>query len=131
MRYPILVAGLILALPANAQEPGTYRCLAESIHHWTGAYAGTIESLPPSEYEIALSVPEAGSESYDWAEMVSTGERYALDWQMDANEQLVARREDNRFSMRIDLDAQPMTFAGIGPKSFLTGTCFFEPRTTK
>ena len=131
MRYPILAVGLLAALPASAQEAGTYRCLVESVRHWSGANAGNVESLPPGEYEIALSVPAGEPESYDWAEMITTGERYRLDWQMDAQSQLLARREDNRFSMRIDLDAHPMTFAGLGPLSFLTGTCFFEPRTTK
>jgi hypothetical protein len=125
-------AGLLAVTPANAADE-VYRCLAETVHHWTGDSFGDVESVPPGDYEIALDVaadtdPDDGTH---WAEMVTTGERYELEVQMGDPSELVARREDNRFSLRIDLDATPMRFAGIGETTLLTGTCFLEPRTTK
>lgn len=125
-------AGLLAATPALAED-GVYRCMAESVRHWTGDNMGEVETLPPGDYEIALAVvPDTESDDgTHWAEMVTTGERYDLDIQMSDPSELVAHREDNRFSLRIDLDATPMRFAGIGEMTLLIGTCFFEPRTTK
>ncbi len=125
-----IAAALLATVPALAED-GTYRCMAETIEHWAGADAGTVETLPPGEYEIALAVSPNTGDGADWARMVTTGERYLLDRQPGSPNQLVARREDGRFSLRIDLDATPMRFAGLGATALLTGTCFFEPRTTK
>jgi hypothetical protein len=129
-RLLAFAAGWLAVAPASADD-GVYRCLAETIRYWTGDRAGAVETLPPGEYEIALRIESGAADGAQWAEMVTTGERYELDRQQGDPSELVARREDNRFSMRIDLDATPMRFAGIGDTSFLTGTCFFEPRTTK
>lgn len=129
-RSLVFVAGLVAAAPAAAED-GVYRCMAESLVHWSGAHAGSFEKLPPGEYEIALRTIPNETGRLEWAETVTTGERFRLDLQPGDPDQLLATREDNRFSLRIDLDARPMPFAGISPVSLLTGTCFFEPRTTK
>ena len=120
----------LAVMPALADD-GVYRCMAERIEHWAGERIGDIETLPPGEYEIALEMTEATETDEAFAEMVATAERFAIEEQPGPPRQMLATREDGRFTLRIDLDATPMRFAGIGENSLLTGTCFFEPRTTK
>ncbi len=129
-RLLLCAAALIAATPALAQD-GTYRCMTETVSHWAGADAGTVETLPPGEHEIDLGIASAPGDRPEWATSATTGQRYFIDMQPGEPNELVARREDGRFSLRIDLDATPMQFAGIGETTLLTGTCFFEPRTTQ
>jgi len=125
-RSLICAAALLTASPALAED-GTYRCMVEKVTHWSGDRAGTVDSLPPSEYEIGfVTTPDS-----DWARSITTGERFSVEHQPDETDQLLVTREDGRFSMRIDLDARPLQFAGLGTTALMTGTCFFEPRTTK
>ncbi len=125
-RLLILAATLAIAAPALAED-GTYRCMAETVTHWSGDKTGTVESLPPSEYEIGFMI----TADSDWAKSITSGERFAIEMQPGVTDQLLVTREDGRFSLRIDLDARPLQFAGLGTTALMTGTCFFEPRTTK
>lgn len=125
-RFLICAVVSLTSLPALAED-GTYRCLVEKVTHWSGDEAGTVESLPPSEHEIGfVATPDS-----EWARSITSGERFAIELQQGETDQLLVTREDGRFSLRIDLDARPLKFAALGSTALMTGTCFFEPRTTK
>lgn len=112
-----------------AADRGHYSCFTEQVTHWHGEEAGQTETLEPGEYELRLNTETGDCHTMEFGETVSLDSAYEFDFRPNGRPELVARRADNAFTLRIRLEGEPMRFAGVGPKSVLTGICHFEPRT--